>query len=269
MDIRLPAEAQDAVETYLGALGEALPPERCQGVYLTGSSVLGDWQPGRSDLDILTVTDAPLTAAERGALAEVHGTLDGTPYCDAVYVTADVLGLASETSFPYTVDGEFHPDGYVVDPVLWATLHRHGVALRGPAADSVGAEPDAGWLRDWNLGNLRSYWLAGALDGRRRVAECDPAAPAAAYVAVWNLTGPGRLHCTVATGEIISKTAAVDYTAGRFAGYGDLLGRAKAWRLGDESVSFTHAEVARIFDLVEAIVEDATWMAAHRPSGCR
>ena len=50
-------QAEPALDDYLARLDAALPGA---WVYLTGSAVLDDWRPGRSDLDILTVTPRPL-----------------------------------------------------------------------------------------------------------------------------------------------------------------------------------------------------------------
>lgn len=56
---------------------------------------------------------------------------------------------------------------------------------------------------------------------------------------MWGALGPDRLRCTITTGEIISKTAAADYTATLLGSHAPLLARAKACRLGDMSVEFT------------------------------
>jgi threonine dehydrogenase-like Zn-dependent dehydrogenase len=48
----------------------------------------------------------------------------------------------------------------------------------------------------------------------------------------WGLLGPGLPYAAIATGGIISKTAAADYTAQRFPGFAEQLARAKRWRLG-------------------------------------
>jgi hypothetical protein len=119
--------------------------------------------------------------------------------------------------------------------------------VRGPAAAELGAEPDPRWLRDWNLDNIDSYW-------RRRAAYMRTPVPAS--VVAWRALGPGRLHHTIANGGIISKTAAVDYTAGRFPAHDTLLAHARAWRLGDDTVTFTAADGLAACDLVDAVAED-------------
>lgn len=214
-------------------------------IYLTGSAVLSDWYAGRSDLDLLVVTDGPLGSGDLDTLAALHAAAPERPYLDAVYIPRDKLGTPATTGsagFPHAVDGVFRRDGHRGNPVLWATLDRHGVAVRGPAPSTLAAAPDADWLRAWNRDNLLTYWRPWAERVRATVTELEPGAPVPAYPVVWAATGPGRLHYTIATGEITSKTAAADYTASLFPEYADLLARAKAWRRGDDAVEFRVAD---------------------------
>jgi Domain of unknown function (DUF4111) len=159
MSRAIPVDARPAIDSYLARLDDVLPG-LCAGAYLNGSIALGDWRPGRSDLDVLTVITRALTGADLEALA----------------------GL---------------------------------------------------------------------------LADREPAAPSNAEAAVWGLLGPGRLHYTINTGAILAKTAAADYTARCFPAFQELLARAKAWRLGDDSVAFTTADGLATCDLVDAIVKDA------------
>lgn len=251
--------------TYLDLLDQALPGA-VSGVYLTGSAALGDWQPGRSDLDILTVVDRPLGDDELDALGALHAKSSERPYLDAIYVPVSSLGGRAVPAFAAAVDGVFARARHEPEPVLWATLHRHGVTVRGPAASALGVQPDPGWLREWNLGNLRSYWSRWAAAVRAIMAERTPAAPAHPKGVEWGASGPGRLHRTILTSEIISKTASADYTASLFPAQNQLLARAKAWRLGDDTVSFTSAEALTICDLVDAVVADAGGRAGERQS---
>jgi hypothetical protein len=253
----LPAEAEAPLEEYLTALDGALA-DRVTGVYLTGSAALGDWRPGRSNLDIVVVTGEVLGESGIAALEELHAMVGGRPYRDAIYVPADAVGTRQgDIVFPATVDGFFHREGHRPEPVLWATLHRHGLTLRGPEASGLVADPDSGWLRDFSRNNLESYWRPWAANGRRGLTSQNPSRPLDASRVVWAALGPGRLHATIATGKIISKTAAAAYTAKLLPQFDRLLERAKAHRLGDESVPFTVADGLAVCDLIDAVANDA------------
>lgn len=254
MGLALDPVAWSAVREYVGLLDEVMPGA---WVYLTGSAVLDDWQQERSDLDILTVLPG---SADLDALEALHAALPDRPYRDAVYVPRDLVGSRprpGDPGLPHAVDGVFRRAGHEADPVLWATLDRHGLAVRGPAAASLRAAPDPGWLREWNRGNLRSYWRPWAAQSRALMAGRSPESPLPVYPVAWGALGPGRLHCTIATGQIISKSAAADYTALLCPGQAGLLARAKAWRLGDDTACFTVADGLACCDLVDAVVDQA------------
>jgi hypothetical protein len=241
-------------------LSRVLPPSAVAGVYLIGSAALGDYRPGKSDLDILTLTAQPLSDDELAALESMHRELgSGTqPHLDAAYLTRGCVGRLPEQDAPghaYVVEGQFHRGVHDQALVAWATLDQHGITLLGPEAKSW----NAAQFRAWNLDNLHSYWRANfAGQARAVLQERDPDSELSASMAVWVATGPGRLHRTIVTGEIISKTAAADYTAEVFPAYAPILMRAKASRLGDDSVGFVARDGLALADLVEELCDDAT-----------
>lgn len=264
--VRVPAE----VDAYLAALDGVLPASAVAGVYLVGSAALGDYRPGRSDLDILTLTQLPLSAAELDALNRMHQSLEkGTqPHLDAEYVPRDCVRRLPEADAPghaHVVEGQFNRGPHGMEFVLWATLDQSGVTLRGPEAKSWNAAPDAAEFRAWNLGNLESYWRANFGQRVRDVLQArEPDSPLSTEIVVWIATGPGRLHRTIATGEIISKTASADYSAELFPAYAPILMRAKASRLGDESVGFVARDGLALADFVDELCDDAARVAARR-----
>lgn len=255
----MPSEAEVALRTYLDLLDSMLPG-LAQGVYLTGSAALDDWRPGRSDLDILITTAGDVDDNDLDALAELHIKTQHTPYTDALYVRQDQIGQVpapASAGFPSAVEGQFRRTGHIPAPVMWAILDRHGITISGPAAAELGAGPDPQWLHDWNLQNLQTYWHEWAAHARNRLSERAPDAPLPAAVMAHALTGPGRLHYTIATGAIISKTNSADYTAGHFPEYSALLARAKAWRLGDETIAFTVGDGLAGCNLIDRVIEES------------
>ncbi len=112
--------------------------------------------------------------------------MPGRPYRAAVCLPAEAVGARPAPTgeggtdadpvgrSPSAVDGVFHRARYLPDPVLWATLDGHGLTLRGPDARSLGADPGEAWLRDWNHGNLESYWPPWAANARTAMARHDP-----------------------------------------------------------------------------------------------
>jgi hypothetical protein len=257
---------QSDLETYLSALDSVLPADAVEGVYLTGSAALGDYRHGHSDLDILTLTTRVLSEEELSALEQMHKTLESgrQPHADAVYVAREHLGkLPPEDAagHGFVVDGEFRRGASSQDLVTWANLDQCGIAVRGPEAKALNAAPDPGEFKAWTRGNLEGYWRMRALQVRQAISEHAPDEEFLAYFAVWLATGPGRLHRTIATGEIISKTRSADYTAELFPAHAKLLKRIKASRLGDDSTRFTMNDGRVLSGLVDEVCDAARKLA--------
>jgi len=260
-----PYEYQSELDAYLRALDRFLP-DAVEGVYLTGSAALGDYRHGQSDLDLLTLTTRPLTEPELAALDEAHKELEQgrQPHLDAVYIPREFVGKLppqEAAGHAYVVDGEFKRGHDSQDLVIWAILDQCGITLRGPEAKSLDAAPDRAEFAAWNLGNLQDYWRAQAQEARPVLGERDAGAEFRTYAAVWFGTGPGRLHRTIATGEIISKSRSTEYSAELFPAYKGLLARVQASRSGDESVAFTTRDGLALCDLVDEICDSAARLA--------
>ncbi|MEV0619161.1 aminoglycoside adenylyltransferase domain-containing protein [Nonomuraea sp. NPDC050404] len=191
------------VETYL-SVADAEAPGLVAGLYLEGSAALGDYRPGASDVDFVAVTAEP-PAAE--VLERIHTRLGAHPF-EGVYLTFDDL-QRDPTELgerPRARSGRLNRRGGV-DPVTWHTLARHGVTCRGPEPEELKIWNDPAVLATWTDRNLDLYW-------RRLVTRASrPFTPwglmcLGGYGVVWVVTGVARLHYTIATGEITSKTGA-------------------------------------------------------------
>ncbi len=124
------------------------------GSYLHGSAVLGGFQPGRSDVDLLVVVDDGVTPAQVRMLADA---LAGVPGCPGVgletsAVTVSAARMPAEP-WPFLVHATTATadrkivvgDGHDGDPDLalhYAVARQSGWAAYGPpASETVGAVP--------------------------------------------------------------------------------------------------------------------------------
>jgi hypothetical protein len=245
------------VEDYLIAVDRVVPG-LITGLYLTGSVALGDYHEGISDVDFIAVVAHHPDADELDALARVHADLAPTPKMDGVYLTATDFAAqpADCRPAPHSLDGEFHAGGecFQLNPVLWAELAQDGVAIRGPEPDRV---VDQDRLREWNRDNLKSYWVPFVAECRAIMATRDPDLPLPYPGSLpWLVTGPPRLHLTIATGEIASKTKAARYAAALFPNWAELVDKALAVRSGRE-VRPVVADMIDACDLAETVINDA------------
>jgi len=249
----MPSDVGELVDHYLGT-ADRLAPGLVDGLHLTGSVALGDYHPGTSDIDFL----AAVPSIDVALLASVHAEMPTSPNFDGIYLTPAQLAARpdDEPVVPHVVNGVFHTDKHCgeLNPVLWLTLARYGVTVRGPSLRGLQVDEDR--LRQWNLNNLTSYWQPLADQIRAVCADRRPDAPAAAVGVVWAALGPARLHYTLATGDVTSKGGAALYITERFPAWADLAARVVAWRAG-EPVEFTTSDALAAADLVDAVTTDA------------
>jgi predicted nucleotidyltransferase len=191
------------VQTLLGA--------HFVGMYLVGSLAVGDFDPPTSDIDLVFVTDAPLSDDLFVALQAVHARVaaGGSPWArrlEAVYVPAPALrhGAPSEAKSPVLERGR----ALALEPLesAWSvqrfTLREHGRAVAGPEPRTLldAVDPDemrregVAIAREWlEKADTDPSWLAWF---RRRDSQ--------AFV-VLTLC---RLLYTLETGTVASKPAA-------------------------------------------------------------
>jgi hypothetical protein len=91
----LPGDVESITSQYLELIDKALP-EQVVGLYLTGSLPLGDYRPGRSDVDGVVVVAEPPKDVE--AVREVHAQLPPKPAFDVTYLNRLRPRLAARSS---------------------------------------------------------------------------------------------------------------------------------------------------------------------------
>ena len=204
-----------ALGTYL-EIADSVAPGMVEGLYVVGSFALDDWQPGRSDIDIIAVLAEPATDEDFGSLRTVHALLAERrpqPYIDGPYVAWADLIIAPATGLhrPWTLAGELHHDGecFEINPVTWYTLATYGVTVRGPAADSLNIWHETEDRVRFVIDNLMGYWQQLA----KSVTEAcdDPTSLFDLASFEWCALGALRLHYTAFTGDVTSKRGAGEY----------------------------------------------------------
>lgn len=99
----LPSDAAASIARLCVTADERLPGQ-VEAVWVEGSLVLGDYRPGLSDIDLVVMTRKPLETRRR-------------------------LRAPWPLSVTWTTRGALP----TLHPITTATLHRHGIAARGPA----------------------------------------------------------------------------------------------------------------------------------------
>jgi hypothetical protein len=223
----------ERIDDLLARLDRALPG-RVAGFYVVGSVCLGAFREGRSDIDFVAVIDGGLDPLELRRLRGVHvGRWAAAVAADAVlrrrwplvcngsYLRQEDLARSplEVRALAGHVAGRFSAapaGGFDVNPVTWHVLAKHGITVRGPAPDRLNIRIDPAELRAWTRGNLDGYWRDWVTRARRRSVSGRLRALPRRFAAS-GVLGVSRLHCTLATGEVIDKEAAGEYALATFA----------------------------------------------------
>jgi hypothetical protein len=253
-----PRDVQGALGTYTRTFDRRLP-DRLHGLHLIGSLALGDYRPAASDIDVVAVTATRLDSGELDAVEAIHREIV-LPLLSVTYVTTDDL-----RSDPRTLDGiAFHHEGtfgrsggFDANPAVWETLRRYPLCVRGPATPDVWHDPAA--LRDWTLQNLDSYWRPLMEKVEQRVSTLP--LPSVGLL-TWCVPGVARLHYTLATGDITSKSGACRYMLEHFPQrWHPLASAALAALRNPVAATDDSAMLSEVPDLMDFAIDDAHRLA--------
>ncbi|MEU6389684.1 nucleotidyltransferase domain-containing protein [Streptomyces sp. NPDC046939] len=129
-------------------------------VWAHGSLALGDFQPGRSDLDILAVVEEPVSDGQKKALTALHRRLlaeeEAAAKLHCSYMVVAELGEVAADHVTWA-HGELY--ARPVTPVTRQELHTGGLALHGPDPSELLPPLAPGELREFVRHDLESYWL--------------------------------------------------------------------------------------------------------------
>ena len=173
-------------------------------LWVAGSLATGDYVPEVSDLDLVAVVDGA-SGERKLALAALHRDLDAGVAAGldlgCVYVDRSHL-LDAEARHPTWTHGALV--ARLLSGVTRAELVRHGYALLGrePSAVLPSMSDDA--VRDAARAEVTGYWAWAA---RRPLMWLDP------VIADLGLTSMARARHTMSTGQLLTKTDAVERAA--------------------------------------------------------
>lgn len=251
--------------TYLSHVDELLPG-LIDGLYLEGSAALGDFHFGASDVDFVALCSRKPNTDELLSLRKVHHLVSEDykrPFFDGIYVTRDELTKdpARLTTIPVCHDHTFYPeapDGWL-NPITWHILATHGVSVRGPRLGELHIWQDKSALIDWCRKNIDTYWLAKLERAKQPLTKASFELLSDWGIA-WTVLGLPRLHYTISTGDVVSKTEAGQYALRVFPEqYHQLINEALRIRSQHKSASLYSSRLQRRRDALnfaEFIIKD-------------
>jgi hypothetical protein len=198
----IPASAQVALTTFLEQASDPL----VVGIYLTGSVVLNDFQPGKSDLDLTIVLSKPDLPFIR-KMREVHRRLarrQGLSLNGYYISLADLCGGISEVV--YFEEKQFRKTPFIMKPMLAFELKSTGLCLRGVPIEELPLRSETEETDHFLHKNMHDYWSRWVFHkpfSRERVLLfLFP------RITEWILLGLSRQVATLHTKQIYSKASA-------------------------------------------------------------
>lgn len=143
------------------------------GLYLSGSLALadeynrGDFNPSRSDIDFVVVTETTLCPETIEALQVLHQRLYAShnPWArrlEGAYISRQAIRCydPAEPGFPYVNQEHFGVGSLGADWVIHRhILYHYGRVVAGPPPDTLIDPPDRAALRQAVIDGLHTWWL--------------------------------------------------------------------------------------------------------------
>ncbi|MFH8682824.1 nucleotidyltransferase domain-containing protein [Streptomyces lydicus] len=181
----------------------SLPSVRA--VWAHGSLAGGDYQPGRSDLDLIAVLDHRYPAAEESRVAGLHEDLArAVPLAAKLhcsYAAVDEWGDPAQDHLTWAHEELMCRP---VSPVTRRELHEFGKVLHGPPPAGLVPPVTDRQLAAYVIDDLRTFWRPALQHQERWLLD--------AWVDLGLLT-LARASVTLRTGRLITKAAALDVLA--------------------------------------------------------
>ncbi|RXZ81315.1 DUF4111 domain-containing protein [Paenibacillaceae bacterium] len=211
----------NATMQQLCSLLQARLGDNLEAVYLYGSTALGAYIEGSSDIDFLALVDRPLIPAEIEAIADAHKEMEqAIPNLDIMgsYVCRADFGKPF-TAIPVYAsyyNKQLHPDetGADINPVTLWTLRKYGICVHGEHIPFT-YDTALNELLAYVMNNLNTYWV-GWIERLEQYSETvgswDHSASKQMDAAVeWCTLGMLRQLYTIKEHDITSKIGAGEY----------------------------------------------------------
>jgi hypothetical protein len=204
------------------------------GMYLSGSLAAGDFDPRRSDIDFVVVTEDELVMEMVQALERMHTQMAASDSqwakrLEGTYIPLQALRKYDTAKALYPsarVGGSFGIDQQGIDGIIQrSVLREQGIAIAGPAPRDLIDPVPPDDLRRASIGILHEWWQPQLQDQYRLLVREYQA------YAVLTLC---RILFTLQFGEVVSKRRAACWAQETLdRRWNALIGRASNWQPDD------------------------------------
>ncbi|MFF5478631.1 nucleotidyltransferase [Streptomyces sp. NPDC012935] len=193
------------LDRFLAELTTTLAPAAPLAVWAHGSLAGGDYQEGRSDLDLIAVVDGPLTPRTIWQVAKVHARLRSEPLARLLHCTYLTPGTADDADRRHLTWAHEQLFKRTVTPVTRRELQTFGRVLHGRAPAGLLPPVADRELGEFVVRDQRDFWRAAVDNASLWTRD------------VWVDLGVityARASVTLRDGRLISKREALDLLPG-------------------------------------------------------
>ncbi|MGW0809145.1 nucleotidyltransferase domain-containing protein [Nonomuraea sp. NPDC002799] len=168
-----------------------------------GSLAAGDYQPGRSDLDLIAIVDGPMTMDQWRRLKHLHRAID-LPLADKLHCSYMSNQELTDLSAEHVTWAHEHIFRRPVTAITRRELQQAALELYGPPPAGLLPPVSDTVLTDFVRTDLRDYWLVKTRGRRRWLRD------------IWvdlGMVTVARATVTLRDGRLISKREALDVLA--------------------------------------------------------
>ncbi|MFE7530549.1 aminoglycoside adenylyltransferase domain-containing protein [Kitasatospora sp. NPDC057542] len=190
------------IDRFVSALRPVVP---LLSVWAHGSLAGGDYQPGRSDLDLIALLGRPCTAAEEQRLGEMHEALGRvSPLASRLHCSYPAVTELDDPARSHLTWAHEELMHRPITPVTRRELHAFGLVLQGQPPTEILPPVTDRELADSIVKDLQNFWRP-ALDHPERWTRD-----------IWvdlGLLTLARAAVTLQDGRLITKAEALDVLA--------------------------------------------------------
>lgn len=151
------SETERVLTDFVGAVRAVVP---VVAVWVHGSLAMGDFQPGRSDLDLVAVVENPLDAGQKSQLEGMHRRLlNEEPAAAKLHCSYMAAAALSDSDAPHVTWAHNTFLERPVSPVSRRELLDRGLVLHGPVPAQLLPPLGGRELTDYILRDLGEFWL--------------------------------------------------------------------------------------------------------------
>ncbi|MEN2766290.1 aminoglycoside adenylyltransferase domain-containing protein [Ornithinibacillus xuwenensis] len=212
--MNIPIEINHVLEKYFENMESKLP-KLLDSYYIYGSTSLGEYNRGISDIDFVAILVHDASEQEVNSLLEIHRSMQKQfpkLILDGIYIIADGSDSFSGNKTLRFNEGEFHGYGKFNNHSIDAfQLKTYGIRIKGKENESLTFDVDWEILLRNMRNNLNTYWVNWLNGCKKTLSRQYLSLFVSLDTLEWGVLGVSRLYYTFKEKDITSKVGAGEY----------------------------------------------------------